>query len=186
MKRLIGITLAASVLLGLAYGPRRYTASASASISTPPAGAHSELPRRHPRFIQYDLEILSDEEIIQRELPHIMDGAVIAYATKLLATDGVSEAELGGDAARWFQEHVEITAGESDVITIRVSAWQSWHTGRKNHRRNTLAWKALVALLSAYQADALGDVTDAVDVTPSQSPPLFPRLFFHNVEGSLL
>lgn len=155
VKHLLWLTIAAGVLLGAIAGPRRFSTTAWASFGRIP-----NLAKVHPRFIRYELDNVSDESVAQLELGRILSPHIVGEAVRRLAKDDVTIADLGGDAGAWYRAHVTLRRINGG-IEIRLRLWQRSQAGRNNYGRDTLAWKGLLALLGAYQADAFGELTQA-------------------------
>jgi hypothetical protein len=152
LKRLGAWICATCVVLGIMFGPRRYATRVSVNYSSLPS-----VTAVHPRFARYEKEGLSEVGIAAREIEHILSAEICAKAVRLLADEGVPASRLGNDPTGWFKARVEITQQNQGGLQVRLRSWQPYHVGRKNHMRDTLAWKATVALMTAYQADAMGE-----------------------------
>jgi hypothetical protein len=150
-KGLLRLTVVVGLVCGIAWGPKKYVTTAYISYGSLPSTS-----KVHPRFIQYELDQLTDEQVIDAELSYLTGSTVIARAEELLKEQDIAPKQYGGDLKAWLEPRLNITRLSFGAVQINIAHRESWQAGTENYGRKTMAWQTLVALLTAYQEDALG------------------------------
>lgn len=175
-KSLLLTTVITAFVLGVWFAPRVYVAHVVIGYSGLPVTGTP-----HPRFLKYRGDGLSDRELQQAERAWILSRVVVDKAVELLVAEGVSPELLGDDPVLWFKQRVHFSSiGEGVYMEMTLSHRESSYIGRQNDRRNTLAGKAAVALMKAYQSHSY---TAAV-IKPNRDNLRLPTFGFHIVESS--
>ena len=174
-KSLLLATVVAAVVLGVWFAPRTYVAKVTIGYGS---FAFSATP--HARFVEYRDAGLSDRDLQQAEQDWILSRSVVDEAVKLLAAENVSPDVFGEDPVQWFRRRVVFAQMPNSQLHVcfTLSHRESSYVGLSNHRRNTLAWKAAVALMKAYQANSFSSPQGG----PDKDDLRLPFCGFHAVE----
>jgi hypothetical protein len=185
MKGLLVLTLAIAICFGVSFGPRTYVASAIVSFNRLPSSATVTVV--HPRFVDYEIKFLNDLEVADAEESQLLRPEVLARAAGLLGEAKVSPQDYGSDLAKWLKPRLVIQDVDGGGLHLVISHRESWHAGRLNHGRNTMSWKVLVALLTAYQEEALGRTDSSLGTKEYPADKCrHPFLMFHYVDRRLI
>lgn len=176
-KSLLLTTVAVAAVLGVWFAPRVYVASVHIGYSGIPVTGTP-----HPRFLKYRDEGASERDLQQAECDWILSREVVSKAVELLKDEGVSPDVFGDDPLEWFKQRVVISPlGEGVYVELTLSHRESSYVGLGNYRRNTLAWKAAVALMTAYQSNSYSSPT----MKPNDDNLRLPTFSFGMVESRL-
>ncbi len=185
MKGLLLLTLATAICFGVYFGPRTYVASATVSFNCLPRTLNRTVV--HPRFVDYKTKLLNRAGLLEAEEAELIGREVLSRAAVLLTRADVPPPDYGDDLAAWLRPRLAVTRLETGHLKLELSHRESFHTGKSNHGRDTMSWKVLVALLTAYQEEALGHThqSEGIKDLPA-SDCLRPFLTFGYVDGRLL
>jgi hypothetical protein len=177
-RALLIATIVAAVALGMWFAPRTYVAKVYIGYGS---FAFSATP--HARFLEYRDANVSDRDLQKAEQDWILSRKVVDEAVKLLVAENVSPEVFGKDPVEWFRRRVVITPMSSSQshVELTVSHRESGYVGSSNHGRNTLAWKAAVALMKAYQAKCFSSPQGG----PDKDNLRLPFCGFHRVKSCL-
>lgn len=185
MKGLLLLTLVIAICFGVYFGPRTYVASAIVTFNRLPRSATVTVV--HPRFIDYETKWLDRPGLLQAEEVELIGREVMSRAAALLSKAKVSPPDYGSDLEAWLRPRLVITRLESGHLKLELSHRESFHAGRSNHGRDTLSWKVLLALLTAYQEEAFGRTHKCAGTKELPSTcARRPFLTFGYVDGRLL
>ena len=176
-KTMLLTTVALALVLGFWFAPRVYVAHVYIGYSGIPVTGTP-----HPRFLKYRDQGVSDRDLQLAERDWILSREVVSKAVRLLEGEGVSPDVFGNDPVEWFKQRVVIASKRDDVyVELTLSHRESSYVGVGNYRRNTLAWKAAVALMKSYQSNS----NSSPVAKPNDDHLRLPKFGFHAVETRL-
>ncbi len=178
-KSMLLTTVAVVLVLGFWFSPRLYVARVYIGYSGRPVTGTP-----HPRFVKYRDQGSSDRDLQLAERDWILSREVISKAVELLKSEGVSPDVFGNDPVEWFKQRVAINPiGEEEgvYVELTLSHRESSYVAAGSHRRNALAWKAVVALMKAYQSNSYSSPV----AKPNDDNLRLPTFNFHYVEARL-